>query len=298
MIDSTNSLAATHMHSGLGCSMIGWSLVVLLFGPLCGASTACSSPTRGCSRSSSRSRPSSILQGLAIKILPEPGGSIPLGYSNVLANTDGPLELLFVGSRSPCSGSCCRRTRLGVGSSRSATTSRPRARHGMPVRARQDRAPTSLARHARRRRRALPRRDDDRRRRDAGRRLHPHVDRGRRARRDQLLRRPRQRARLDRGRVHPHAPHQRPLLRRASTRSTSRSSRASSSSSRCCSDAVLGICGERDVTPSCPTVVAPRAGRRDADRRRSARASSRSSQRSSSSSSAPSSTRASRAGRA
>ena len=37
-----------------------------------------------------------ILQGLAIRILPEPGGSIPVGYSNALASTSGPWSIFYV----------------------------------------------------------------------------------------------------------------------------------------------------------------------------------------------------------
>jgi len=95
VVDVSNSLAATHMHSSLG-SMIGWSLIVLLFGAVAGA-------INGALVAYARLQPIlvtlatlSILQGIAIRILPEPGGSIPTTYSNVLANPTGPWGLLAV----------------------------------------------------------------------------------------------------------------------------------------------------------------------------------------------------------
>jgi len=95
VIDVSNSLAAVHMHSGLG-SMVAWTVIVLLFGALSGA-------VNGVLIAYGRLQPIlvtlatlAILQGLAIKILPEPGGSIPTGYSNALANVDGPWSILYV----------------------------------------------------------------------------------------------------------------------------------------------------------------------------------------------------------
>jgi ribose transport system permease protein len=95
VIDVSNSIAAVQMHSGLG-SMAAWSGVVLLFGMLCGA-------VNGVLVAYARLQPIlvtlatlAILQGLAIKILPQPGGSIPNGYSNALANPGGPWSILYV----------------------------------------------------------------------------------------------------------------------------------------------------------------------------------------------------------
>jgi ribose transport system permease protein len=76
IIDVSNSLAAVHMHSSPG-SMVAWSGVVLQPILVTLATLA-------------------ILQGLAIKILPEPGGSIPDGYSNALANPGGPWSIFYV----------------------------------------------------------------------------------------------------------------------------------------------------------------------------------------------------------
>ena len=95
IIDVSNSLAAVHMHSSLG-SMATWSGVVLLFGMLCGT-------VNGLLVAYARLQPIlvtlatlAILQGLAIKILPRPGGSIPSGYSNALANPGGPWSIFYV----------------------------------------------------------------------------------------------------------------------------------------------------------------------------------------------------------
>lgn len=95
IIDVSNSLAAVHMHSGLG-SMVAWSGIVLLFGMFCGA-------VNGVLVAYARLQPIlvtlatlAILQGLAIKILPEPGGSIPNGFSNAIANPGGPWSILYV----------------------------------------------------------------------------------------------------------------------------------------------------------------------------------------------------------
>jgi ribose transport system permease protein len=95
VIDVSNSLAATHMHAGLA-SMTVWTLLILLFGVLCGT-------VNGVLVAYARLQPIlvtlatlAILQGLAIKILPEPGGSIPVGYSNALASTSGPWSIFYV----------------------------------------------------------------------------------------------------------------------------------------------------------------------------------------------------------
>jgi ribose transport system permease protein len=96
MIDLTNALAATHMHSGAG-SMLGWSLVILLVG-------ACGGAINGVLVAYGRLQPIlvtlatlSIFQGLAIKVLPEPGGAVPTEYTKILANPNGPTSLVFVG---------------------------------------------------------------------------------------------------------------------------------------------------------------------------------------------------------
>src|SRR5207253_7891856 len=95
MIDLTNGLAATHMHAGTG-SMLAWSLLVLLIGGAGGA-------INGILVAYGRLQPIlvtlatlSIFQGLAIKVLPEPGGVIPPDYTKIVANTTGPWGLVYV----------------------------------------------------------------------------------------------------------------------------------------------------------------------------------------------------------
>jgi ribose transport system permease protein len=96
MIDLTNGLTATHMHSSSG-SMLAWSLVALAIGAGGGA-------INGVLVAYGRLQPIlvtlatlSIFQGLAIKVLPEPGGAVPLEYTKVLSNPNGPWGLAFVG---------------------------------------------------------------------------------------------------------------------------------------------------------------------------------------------------------
>ena len=112
MIDLANGLAATHMHSGAG-SMLGWSLLVLLVGAGGGA-------INGVLVAYGRLQPIlvtlatlSIYQGLAIKVLPEPGGAVPIEYTKILANPNGPTSLVFVGFIAVV-WFVFRRTRLGV----------------------------------------------------------------------------------------------------------------------------------------------------------------------------------------
>jgi ribose transport system permease protein len=55
----------------------------------------------------------SIYQGIAIRVLPQPGGAVPPGFTNVLANPNWPTSLLYI----PLIGglwAIFRRTRLGV----------------------------------------------------------------------------------------------------------------------------------------------------------------------------------------
>jgi ribose transport system permease protein len=94
-IDVSNSLAATQMHAGLA-SMVGWSAGILVLGAAIGAAN-------GALIAYARLQPIlvtlatlAILQGVAIRILPEPGGSIPPSYSTALASSDGPWSLFFI----------------------------------------------------------------------------------------------------------------------------------------------------------------------------------------------------------
>ncbi len=95
VLDLTNAVAAI----GLGdspVSMILCSIGVLLIGALCGL-------LNGVLVAYGRLQPIlvtlatlSIFQGLAIRVLPQPGGQVPEGYTALFANPNGPTSLLFV----------------------------------------------------------------------------------------------------------------------------------------------------------------------------------------------------------
>jgi ribose transport system permease protein len=132
MIDLTNSLAATHMHDGAG-SMLGWSLVVLLIGAGGGA-------VNGILVAYGRLQPIlvtlatfSIYQGLAIKVLPQPGGAVPLEYTKILANPNGPTGLVFI-AVIVLFWLAFRRTRFGVGIYAIGNDEEAARAHGVRVR--------------------------------------------------------------------------------------------------------------------------------------------------------------------
>ena len=56
----------------------------------------------------------SIFQGLAIRVLPQPGGQVPPGYTAVLANPNWPFSLLYLVLLALL-WALFRRIRLGVG---------------------------------------------------------------------------------------------------------------------------------------------------------------------------------------
>jgi ribose transport system permease protein len=112
MMDLTNAMVASHMHAGTG-SMVAWTLLILLIGAGGGL-------INGLLVSYGRLQPIlvtlatlSIFQGLAIKVLPEPGGQIPLSFTKVLTNPGEPWGLVWVGVVA-CVWFLFRRTRLGV----------------------------------------------------------------------------------------------------------------------------------------------------------------------------------------
>jgi ribose transport system permease protein len=132
MIDLTNSIAATHMHGGAG-SMLGWSLLVLLIGAGGGA-------INGILVAYGRLQPIlvtlatfSIYQGLAIKVLPQPGGAVPLEYTKILANPNGPTGLVFIGVI-VLFWLVFRRTRFGVGIYAIGNDEEAARAHGVRVR--------------------------------------------------------------------------------------------------------------------------------------------------------------------
>jgi len=112
VIDLTNATAAITLGSSPG-SMVLWSVVVLLIGGACGL-------MNGLLVGIGRLQPIlvtlatlSIYQGLAIRVLPQPGGQVPPGYTAALANTSAPWALIYVVALA-VGWSAFRRTRLGV----------------------------------------------------------------------------------------------------------------------------------------------------------------------------------------
>lgn len=95
MIDLTNAMAAVLIEPNVG-SMIGWSIAIVLVGAVLGL-------INGLIVGLGRLQPIvvtlatlSIYQGLAIRVLPQPGGSIPPDYTAVLANPNQPWSLAYV----------------------------------------------------------------------------------------------------------------------------------------------------------------------------------------------------------
>jgi ribose transport system permease protein len=95
MISVTVSLAATRMGASVG-DMVLWTLLILLVGAAGGL-------FNGVLVAYARLQPIlvtlatlSIYQGIAIKILPQPGGKIPEAYTNTLANPNAPSALVYI----------------------------------------------------------------------------------------------------------------------------------------------------------------------------------------------------------
>lgn len=112
IMDLSNAIAAVTLGPSIG-SMIGWSIVILLIGAACGL-------VNGLLVGYGRLQPIlvtlatlSVYQGLAIRVLPQPGGQIPQAYTNVLANSNAPWSLIYVGAFA-LAWMWFRRTRLGV----------------------------------------------------------------------------------------------------------------------------------------------------------------------------------------
>lgn len=95
VIDLTNALAAINL-GGSPVNMVIWSFVILLVGAACGL-------VNGLLVAVGRLQPIlvtlatlSIFQGVAIRVLPQPGGQVPPEYTAVLANQDAPVSLIYV----------------------------------------------------------------------------------------------------------------------------------------------------------------------------------------------------------
>lgn len=112
VIDLTNAIAAISLGNE-PTSMIGWSMAILLVGAACGL-------LNGLLVAVGRLQPIlvtlatlSIFQGLAIRVLPQPGGQVSPAYTAVLANQNAPLSLIYAVVLALL-WLAFRRTRLGV----------------------------------------------------------------------------------------------------------------------------------------------------------------------------------------
>jgi ribose transport system permease protein len=112
VIDLTNAVAAQTLMGGPVTTTL-WTVAILLIGAACGL-------LNGVLVAVGRLQPIlvtlatlSIYQGVAIRVLPQPGGAMPPGFTAVLANPNWPTSLLYI----PLIGglwAIFRRTRLGV----------------------------------------------------------------------------------------------------------------------------------------------------------------------------------------
>lgn len=113
VIDLTNALAAIHLSDGGTMHMIIVSLLIVLVGAAAGL-------LNGLIVGLGRLQPIvvtlatlSIFQGVAIRVLPQPGGTVPPGYTAFLVNTDQPTALAFL-AFAALGWMALRRSRLGV----------------------------------------------------------------------------------------------------------------------------------------------------------------------------------------
>ncbi len=95
VIDLTNAIAAISLGTS-PAHMVIWSAIILMVGAACGL-------INGFLVAVGRLQPIlvtlatlSIFQGLAIRVLPQPGGEVPPGYTAVLANQNAPVSLIYV----------------------------------------------------------------------------------------------------------------------------------------------------------------------------------------------------------
>lgn len=95
IMDLANALAAVHIRDNFA-SMVGWSALILVLGAVLGL-------VNGLLVGVGRLQPIlvtlatlAIYQGLAIRALPQPGGSIPPAYTAALVNPNQPYALLYL----------------------------------------------------------------------------------------------------------------------------------------------------------------------------------------------------------
>jgi ribose transport system permease protein len=112
MMDISNALAALKMHASVGSEAL-WTVAILLIGAAGGL-------LNGLLVAFGRLQPIlvtlgtlSIFQGIALWILPSPGGQIPKGYTDVFLDPRGPSALIFVVVLG-LAWAAFRRTRAGV----------------------------------------------------------------------------------------------------------------------------------------------------------------------------------------
>jgi len=113
VIDLTNALAAIWLTGGV-LHMIGVSIAIVLIGAAAGL-------LNGLLVGLGRLQPIvvtlatlSIFQGLAIRVLPQPGGAVPPGYTDLLVNPNQPTALIFL-LIAILGWMALRRSHLGVG---------------------------------------------------------------------------------------------------------------------------------------------------------------------------------------
>ena len=113
VVDLTNALAAIWL-TGSVLHMIVMSVLIVLVG-------ACAGLINGLVVGLGRLQPIvvtlatlSIFQGLAIRVLPQPGGAVPDGYTDFLVNPNQPTALICLGVAA-LGWMALRRSRLGVG---------------------------------------------------------------------------------------------------------------------------------------------------------------------------------------
>ncbi len=113
IVDLANALAAVWL-AGSVLHMIGISTVIVLIGAVAGM-------INGLLVGLGRLQPIvvtlatlSIFQGVAIRVLPQPGGAVPTGYTDFLVNTNAPTGLIFL-VVAVLGWVALRRSRLGVG---------------------------------------------------------------------------------------------------------------------------------------------------------------------------------------
>jgi ribose transport system permease protein len=112
MMDITNSLAALHLQGGLGTEVL-WTAIILLVGAAGGL-------LNGVLVAFGRLQPIlvtlgtlAIFQGIALWLLPSPGGHVNNGYTSLFLNPNVPSALVFVVVLG-LAWAAFRRTRLGV----------------------------------------------------------------------------------------------------------------------------------------------------------------------------------------